>query len=200
MTTTNSTATMPTANTNAVLTAITNRFRDIDTIDKLTGETSTAYLGVNLRTKDFADTSEWKAYSRRLLELSPVMQSAAVAFDSSKEESFTAARKQAVEHLQGIVNLLSHAAGFEKFTVQKKDVNYIIRLAYGRKVDKGNKSGTIVTVKSKSALQTLVEDVIYYHINGLKLPSVTMTTATETALAKLSGEDTAKKAEGKTAA
>lgn len=200
MTTTNTTTMPATTNTNAVFTAISNRFRDITTTDKVTGETSTAYRGVNLRTKDFTDSTEWKAYSRRLLELSPVMQSAAVAFDSSKEEAFTAARKQAVEHLQGIVNLLSRAAGFEKFTIQKKDVNYIIRLAYGRKIDREHKAGTIVTVKSKFALQTLVEDVLFYHINGLKLPSVTMTTATETALAKLSGEEPEKKAEGKTAA
>lgn len=182
---------------------IKNRIREVTTTDTATNETKTTVKAVNLRASDFSDKAEWKAYSRRLLELAPIMQTAATAFDGKDDAAFTAARKTAVDAMQGIVGLLCNVAGLEKFTVQKKDVNYILRLAYGRKVDKENKAVT-VTVKSKSALQTLVEDVIYYHANGLKLPAVGVTDATQTALDKLKIADakakTEKTAEAKTAA
>ncbi len=183
------------ANTNIIKTLLAARIREVTTTDSATNESKTTVKAVNLKASDFSDKSEWKAYSRRLLDLSPVMMKAAAAFDS-KDEAFTAARKEAVEALQGIVNLLSNVGGFDKFNVQKKDVNYIIRLAYGRKVDKEGKK-TVVTVKSKSALQTLVEDVIFYHINNMKLPDVTMTLATQTAIAKAQEKDAANKPAGK---
>lgn len=174
-----------------IKTLLTSRIREVTTTDHATNESKTTVKAVNLRASDFSDKSEWKAYSRFLLNLSPVMMKAAAAFDG-KDESFAAARKEAVEALQSIVNLLSNVGGLDKFTVQKKDVNYIIRLAYGRKVDKEGKK-TVVTVKSKTALQTLVEDVIFYHINGMKLPDVTMTMATQTAIAKAQEKDAAAK-------
>lgn len=188
---------MPT--TNNLSNLIKNRIREVTTTDTATNETKTTVKAVNLRSSDFSDKSEWKVYSHRLLELAPIMQNAAAAFDGKDDTAFTAARKAAVEAMQGIVNTLCNVAGLDKFTVQKKDVNYVLRLAYGRRLDKDNKTVS-VTVKSKSALQTLVEDVIYYHVNGLKLPNVTMTAATETALAKLSGEVNAKATEKKTVA
>ena len=63
-------------------------------------------------------------------------------------------------------------------------IHYIVRLAYGRKVDKDSKR-TRIDVKSKTALQSLVEDVIFYHVNGLKLPDITLTDVTQTAIDKM---------------
>ncbi len=173
-----------------------NRIREVTMTDTATNETKTTIKAVNLKASDFSDRAEWKAYSRRMLELAPIMKTAAVAMDS-KDEAFSTARKEAVAAVQGIVNLICNVAKLEKFTVQKKDINYILRLAYGRKVDKDNKL-TRIDVKSKTALQSLVEDVIFYHVNGLKLPDITLTDATQEAIDKMHLAD-AKAAEGKNA-
>lgn len=182
--------------TTTVANLLKNRIREVTITDTATNETKTTVRAVNLKASDFSDRVEWKAYSRRMLELAPIMKAAAVAMDS-KDEAFTAARKEAVAAVQGIVNLICNVAGLEKFTVQKKDINYILRLAYGRKVDKDNKC-TRIDVKSKTALQSLVEDVIFYHVNGLKLPDITLTNATQEAIDKMHIAD-AKAAEGKNA-
>lgn len=179
---------------NTIANLLKNRIREVTVTDTATNESKTTVKAVNLKASDFSDRTEWKAYSRRLLELAPIMKATAAAMDS-KDETFTAARKEAVAAVQGLVNLICNVAELEKFTVQKKDINYIVRLAYGRKVDKENKL-TRVDVKSKTALQSLVEDVIFYHVNGLKLPDITLTDSTQTALDKAHLAD-AKAAEGK---
>lgn len=181
---------------NTIANLLKNRIREVTVTDTATNESKTTVKAVNLKAGDFSNRNEWKAYSRRLLELAPIMKATAAAMDS-KDETFTAARKEAVAAVQGLVNLICNVAELDKFTVQKKDINYIVRLAYGRKVDKENKL-TRVDVKSKTALQSLVEDVIFYHVNGLKLPDITLTDSTQTALDKAHLAD-AKAAEGKEA-
>lgn len=181
-------------NNTTIINLLKNRIREVTVTDSATNESKTVVKGVNLKAKDFASRDEWKAYSRRLLDLIPAMHAAAAALDN-KDADFTAARKNAMEHLQGIANLLCNIGGAEKFTIQKRDVNYIVRLAYSRKLDKDNKTVT-VNVKSKSALQTLVEDVLYYHLNGLHVPNVTITNSAQVAIDKAKIADAAA-AEGK---
>lgn len=180
---------------NTLKNLIVNRIREVTVTDSATGESKTTTKAVNLKAGDFQTKDNWKAYNRALLEFAPIMQKAAAALDGTDESEKTAARKAAVNAMQNIVNIICKAAALDAYTVQKKEINYIARLAYARKLDKDTKE-IRVDVKSKNALQTLFEDILYYRVNGKKLPSVTLTDSAQAALDKAHMAD-AKAAQGK---
>ena len=96
---------MTTNNTTTIANLLKNRIREVTVTDTATNEIKTTVKAVNLKASDFSDKTEWKAYNRRILDLAPTMKAVAVAMDS-KDEAFTAVRKDAVTAVQGIVNLI----------------------------------------------------------------------------------------------
>ena len=166
------------------------------------GVSKTAVRAVNLRRADFtgADAKqEWAGYSRRLLDLAPMVQAAAAVADDDENGYFTA-RKPAYVALKGLADYLCNVSGVGKIALKKSDVDYLVRFGYNRRVNKNfnpaapissTNAPIIVTVKSKSGLQALVEDVLYFRLNGMDVPAVSLTDATAAALAKAAENDKA---------
>lgn len=189
-------------NTNNVKNALVNRYRDITITDKLTNETKEVYRAVNLKTSDFESRNEGMTYTRNLRTVAPFLANYAAVIDSGNEDARLEARKDALAMLQRLVDYLAHAGGFDTFTVQKKELNYVIRLAYVRKLDRVNKTGVTVEVKSKTALQSLIEDIVSYRLNGKKLPSVKLSDTMQAELDKqaIRDKEAAEKAAAATSA
>ena len=166
------------------------------------GVSKTAVRAVNLRRADFtgADAKqEWAGYSRRLLDLAPLVQAAAAVADDD-ENGYFAARKPAYIALKGLADYLCNVSGVGKIALKKSDVDYLVRFGYNRRVNKDfdpaapisdTNAPITVTVKSKSGLQALVEDIMYFRLNGLDVPAVALTTNTAEALKKAREADAA---------
>lgn len=173
------------SNTNNIQAMLQNRYRDITITDKVTGESKDVYRAVNLRAADFPTRDDGRQYGKNILKIAPVLMAYAIAADDKDESKRIEAKNNALEAVQRLVNFIAHAGGFKPFTVQKADINYIIRLAYVRKLDRTGKTGVKVEVKSKSAIQALFEDVCSYRLNGKRVPKVTVSDTAQTALDKL---------------
>lgn len=171
-------------NTMNIKAMLQNRYRDITITDKTTGESKDVYRAVNLRASDFPTKEDGRQYGKNLLKVAPVLMAYAIAADDKDESKRIEAKNNALEAVQRLVNFIAHAGGFKPFTVQKADINYIIRLAYARKLDRTGKTGVKVEVKSKTAIQALFEDVCSYRLNGKRVPKVTISDTTQAALDK----------------
>lgn len=175
------------------------------------GVSKTAVRAVNLRRSDFtgADAKqEWAGYSRRLLDLAPLVQAAAAVADDDENGYFTA-RKPAYVALKGLADYLCNVSGVGKIALKKSDVDYLVRFGYNRRVNRdfdpaapvsAANAPILVTVKSKSGLQALVEDIMYFRLNGLDVPAVSLTDATAAALAKAAAAEKAAAADRAAAA
>lgn len=188
-----------------------NRVKSVTTT--IDGISKTAVRAVNLRRADFTGANakkEWAGYSRRLLALSVWVKAAAVADDD--EDGYFTARKPAYVALKGLADYLCNVSNVGKIALKKSDVDYLVRFGYNRRVNRNfdpaapisdTNAPITVTVKSKSGLQALVEDIMYFRLNGLDVPAVALTTNTAEALKKAREADTAaaaKKAAAKAAA
>lgn len=173
------------SNTNNIQAMLQHRYRDITITDKVTGESKDVYRAVNLRAADFPTRDDGRQYGKNILKIAPVLMAYAIAADDKDESRRIEAKNNALEAVQRLVNFIAHAGEFKPFTVQKADINYIIRLAYVRKLDRTGKTGVKVEVKSKSAIQALFEDVCSYRLNGKRVPKVTVSDTAQTALDKL---------------
>lgn len=166
------------------------------------GKSKTSVRAINLRRSDFSGADarlEWAGYSRRLLDLAPLVRDAAAVADDD-ENGYFAARKPAYIQLKALADYLCNVSGAPKIALKKSDVDYLVRFGYNRRVNKhfnpaapisSTNAPIIVTVKSKSGLQALVEDVLYFRLNGMDVPSVSLTDATAAALAKAAENDKA---------
>lgn len=209
----NATTTMNTAAVTVTPAALLkNRVKSVTTT--IDGISKTAVRAVNLRRADFtgADAKkEWAGYSRRLLALSVWVKAAAAVADDD-ENGYFAARKPAYIALKGLADYLCNVSGVGKIALKKSDVDYLVRFGYNRRVNRNfdpaapisdTNAPITVTVKSKSGLQALVEDIMYFRLNGLDVPAVALTTNTAEALKKAREADAAaaaKKAAAKAAA
>lgn len=209
----NATTTMnPAAVTVTPAALLKNRVKSVTTT--IDGISKTAVRAVNLRRADFtgADAKkEWAGYSRRLLALSVWVKAAAAVADDD-ENGYFAARKPAYVALKGLADYICNVSGVGKIALKKSDVDYLVRFGYNRRVNRNfdpaapisdTNTPITVTVKSKSGLQALVEDIMYFRLNGLDVPAVALTTNTAEALKKAREADAAaaaKKAAAKAAA
>ena len=197
----NTTTTMnPAAVTVTPAALLKSRVKSVTTT--IDGVSKTAVRAVNLRRADFtgADAKqEWAGYSRRLLDLAPLVQAAAAVADDD-ENGYFAARKPAYIALKGLADYLCNVSGVGKIALKKSDVDYLVRFGYNRRVNKDfdpaapisdTNAPITVTVKSKSGLQALVEDIMYFRLNGLDVPAVALTTNTAEALKKAREADAA---------
>ena len=197
----NATTTMnPAAVTVTPAALLKNRVKSVTTT--IDGVSKTAVRAVNLRRANFtgADAKqEWAGYSRRLLDLAPMVQAAAAVADDD-ENGYFAARKPAYVALKGLADYLCNVSGVGKIALKKSDVDYLVRFGYNRRVNKDfdpaapisdTNAPIMVTVKSKSGLQALVEDIMYFRLNGLDVPAVSLTANTAEALKKAREADAA---------
>lgn len=197
----NATTTMnPAAVTVTPAALLKSRVKSVTTT--IDGVSKTAVRAVNLRRSDFtgADAKqEWAGYSRRLLDLAPMVQAAAAVADDDENGYFTA-RKPAYVALKGLADYLCNVSGVGKIALKKSDVDYLVRFGYNRRVNRNfdpaapisdTNAPITVTVKSKSGLQALVEDIMYFRLNGLDVPAVSLTANTADALAKAAAADRA---------
>lgn len=192
--------TTPAAVTTTPAALLKNRVKTVTTT--IDGVSKSAVRAVNLRRADFAmDNARlvWAGYSRRLLALSVWVKAAAAVADDD-ENGYFSARKPAYIALKGIADYLCNVSSVGKIALKKSDVDYLVRFGYNRRVNKDfNPAAPIsetnapitVTVKSKSGLQALVEDIMYFRLNGLDVPAVALTTNTADALKKAREADAA---------
>lgn len=178
-------------NTNPAI-CLKNRIREVETIDKVTNERKNTVRAVNLRASDFASRDEYKAYKLRVARLA----SALFAYDkAATNEERAEAKKQSLACLQAIYDYLATVAKIESYAAQEVEVKYLKRLQAARRLNKDERT-IEVNQKSLTAFAALVEDVIYFRLNGLKLP--TMNTA-KTVAAVLEKADEEEKQAAETA-
>lgn len=157
-----------TTDTNAtkIVTYLTNRIREVETIDQATNEHKTTIKAVNLRASDFDAKKEWQGYKRKAAELAAAVH----AYDTATtDEQKAATKKAAIASLQGIYNYFKNVAGVKPLTAQRVDLKYIQRLQAGRKLNK-TACQIEVTQKSLAAFMGLIEDCLYFRITGVPFP------------------------------
>ena len=181
MTTNNTTNTTTTATPTTIATLLANRHRDVQTVDTVTGATRTALRSVNLRRSDFADKAEWQGYRNYIVALAHDLE---VYAQADTDNAAQAARKAAIDVLQQLYNYLHTVAKTPAITAQKIDFSYIANLQARRKLDKDT-ANPVVLQKSLAALQGLVEDCVYWRVNGKRPPKLTQTAATQKAAAAM---------------
>lgn len=166
-----------------------NRIREVETLDKTTNERKNTLRAVNLRASDFASRDEYKCYKLRIARLAEALK----AYDEAETDTSRAeAKKQALVCLQSIYDYLSTVAKIEAYTAQEVEIKYIKRLQAARRLNKEAQE-IEVNQKSLSAFAALVEDVIYFRLNGLKLPTMNTSKTVAAVLEKAAEEE--KKAE-----
>lgn len=169
-----------------------NRIREVETLDKATNERKNTLRAVNLRASDFASRDEYKVYKLRVARLAFAL----FAYDkAATNEERAEAKKQSLACLQAIYDYLATVAKIESYAAQEVEVKYLKRLQAARRLNKDERT-IEVNQKSLTAFAALVEDVIYFRLNGLKLP--TMNTA-KTVAAVLEKADEEEKQAAETA-
>lgn len=147
---------------------IKNHYTDVMTINAATNESETKYKTVNLKAKDFESKARWTLYKRDIAALSAALKQYDI--EASKEdggnstEGIKAALKDVFEHFATWTDgeiIVRH--------VKRADVRYILRFGFGKKIDQTERR-EINVVKSLSGIQTLVENLLYFHVNGLDVP------------------------------
>lgn len=162
-----------------------NRIREVETLDKVTNERKNTLRAVNLRASDFARRDEYKLYKLRIARLAKALK----AYDEAEADTSRAeAKKQALVCLQSIYDYLSTVAKIEAYTAQEVEIKYIKRLQAARRLNK-EAHEIEVNQKSLSAFAALVEDVIYFRLNGLKLPTMNASKTVAAVLEKAAEEE-----------
>lgn len=153
---------------NKLYNLIKNHYTDVTTINAATNESETKYRAVNLKAKDFESKARWTLYKRDLAILSAAL----------KQYDAEASKEDGGNSTEGIKSALKNI--FEHFAtwtdgeiivrhVKRADVRYILRFGFGKKIDQTERR-EINVVKSLSGIQTLVENLLYFHVNGLDVP------------------------------
>ena len=147
---------------------IKNHYTDVTTINAATNESETKFKAVNLKAKDFDNKSRWTLYKRDLAFLSYTLKQydAQMSAEDGKSDAdgIRDALKVIFQHFAIWTNgdiIIRH--------VKRADVRYILRFGYGKKIDQTERR-EINVVKSLSGIQTLVENLLYFHVNGLDVP------------------------------
>lgn len=171
---------------NKLYTLIKNHYTDVTTINAATNESETRFKAVNLKAKDFDSKAHWTLYKRDLAFLSDALKQYDV--EASKEdggnstEGIRAALKDIFEHFATWTDgdiIIRH--------VKRADVRYILRFGYGKKIDQTERR-EINVVKSLSGIQTLVENLLYFHVNGLEIPKAEYSADTAKLLLQMAEE------------
>ena len=181
-----------TNNTTKIAQYLKNRIREVETIDSATKERSINLRAVNLRASDFSDRAEFKGYKTRSAQLAAAVH----AYDNAKtNEEKSTTKKTAISALQAIYDYFKTVAKIDGLTAQEVDIKYIKRLQANRKLNKADKV-IEVNQKSLSAFMSLVEDCLYFRLNGLKFPTFNQskTVAAEIEKAKAEQAKTEEKA------
>lgn len=156
-----------TNNTTKIANYLKNRIREVETIDSTTKERTVNLRAVNLRASDFSDRAEFKGYKTRVAKLATAVH----AYDNAKTNDEKATtKKTAISALQAIYDYFKTVAKIDGLTAQEVDIKYIKRLQANRKLNKTEKVIEI-NQKSLSAFMGLVEDCLYFRLNGLKFPT-----------------------------
>lgn len=162
-----------------------NRIREVETLDKATNERKNTLRAVNLRASDFASRDEYKAYKLRIARLAEALK----AYDEAETDTSRFETKAvALENLQSVYDFLSTVAKIEAYTAQEVEIKYIKRLQAARRLNKEARE-IEVSQKSLSAFAALVEDVIYFRLNGLKLPMMNTSKTVAAVLEKAAEEE-----------
>lgn len=165
---------------------IKNHYTDVTTINAATNESETKFKAVNLKAKDFDSKAHWNSYKRDLAILSETLKQ--YDAEMSAEDGKADANK--------IKNVLSCIFNeFANWTngdiiirhVKRADVRYILRFGFGKKIDQTERR-EINVVKSLSGIQTLVENLLYFHVNGMEIPKVEYSANTAKLLLQMAEE------------
>lgn len=166
-------------------------YQTLETINKEDGSTTTRAITARLKAENFTTKAEYSAYNAMSANLGRLLVDV-YATDNSKtggnnanNDLFTAARKAAMAHIQGMYDYLRrNDKSLPAATISKRDVAYIIGVAYVRKLDKETMKPHIY-VKSPAALHTAIMDVFHCAATGEALPTAELTLSQQTALAKI---------------
>ena len=147
---------------------IKNHYTDVITINAATNESETKFRAINLKAKDFDNKARWTLYKRDLAFLSAALKhyDAAAAAEDGKADT-----EDIKKALRDIFDRFADWTDGEIIVrhVKRADVRYILRFGYGKKIDQIERR-EINVVKSLSGIQTLVENLLYFHVNGLEIP------------------------------
>ena len=163
-----------------------NHYTDVTTINAATNESETKYRAVNLKAKDFESKTRWTLYKHDLAFLSAALKQ--YDAETSKEdggnstEDIKAALKDIFEHFATWTDgeiIVRH--------VKRADVRYILRFGFSKKIDQTERR-EINVVKSLSGIQTLVENLLYFHANGLDVPKAEYSANTAKLLIQMAEE------------
>lgn len=165
---------------------IKNHYTDVTTINAATNESETKFKAVNLKAKDFESKARWTLYKRDLAFLSYTLKQ--YDAETSKEDG-----KNDTDAIRDALKVI-----FEHFAtwtdgeivvrhVKRADVRYILRFGFGKKIDQTERR-EINVVKSLSGVQTLVENLLYFHANGLDVPKTEYSANTAKLLLQMAEE------------
>ena len=171
---------------NKLYNLIQHHYTDVTTINAATNESETKFRAVNLKAKDFESKARWTLYKRDLALLSAALKQ--YDAETSKEdggnstEGIKAALKDIFEHFETWTDgdiIVRH--------VKRADVRYILRFGFGKKIDQTERR-EINVVKSLSGIQTLVENLLYFHVNGMEIPKTEYSANTAKLLLQMAEE------------
>ena len=171
---------------NKLYNLIRNHYTDVTTINAATNESETKFRAVNLKAKDFESKARWTLYKRDLALLSAALKQ--YDAETSKEdggnstEGIKAVLKDIFEHFETWTDgdiIVRH--------VKRADVRYILRFGFGKKIDQTERR-EINVVKSLSGIQTLVENLLYFHVNGMEIPKTEYSANTAKLLLQMAEE------------
>lgn len=165
---------------------IKNHYTDVTTINAATNESETKFRAVNLKAKDFESKARWTLYKRDLAILSAALKQYDVEASKEDGKSDTDGVKEALKvifnHFATWTNgdiIIRH--------VKRADVRYILRFGFGKKIDQTERR-EINVVKSLSGIQTLVENLLYFHANGMEIPKTEYSVNTAKILLQMAEE------------
>ena len=171
---------------NKLYNLIKNHYADVTTVNAATNESETKFKAVNLKAKDFESKARWTLYKRDLAILSAALKQYDV--EASKEDggNSTDGIKTALK------NIFEHFATWTDGEiiirhVKRADVRYILRFGYGKKIDQTERR-EINVVKSLSGIQTLIENLLYFHVNGMEIPKAEYSANTAKLLLQMAEE------------
>ena len=165
---------------------IKNHYTDVTTINAATNESETKFKAVNLKAKDFESKARWTLYKRDLAFLSAALKQYDVEASKEDGKGDTDGIKEALK------TIFNHFATWTNGDIiirhiKRADVRYILRFGFGKKIDQIERR-EINMVKSLSGIQTLVENLLYFHANGLDVPKTEYSANTAKLLLQMAEE------------
>lgn len=138
------------------------------TLETVTKDGMTIQRPRALRKSD-VDAQQWAGYKSRIEAVADTVHAYIRTADEGKD--VTTSRKKAVEAVQAFADHIILMSGMkgQEITIQKRDIDFLVRVAVSRRHDKDSNIKIKYSVKSDTSFASIVLDVLYLKYNGFAL-------------------------------